>query len=256
MLTGCADPDAETGSLAAESVSAAPSPTDRPLSWGLGRGPAPSEPVTPAPESAAAESEPEPAPAPPPAEPAPPAPPPRHEGECIASRDGEPASQSAVATALAEAAGRTYWPVSAPEISVPAELVRAIAWQESGWQSDIIACDGGIGVMQVMPDTADFVNQRFEVSHDPHTLEGNTTLGVNYLAWLIKYFGDVHFEGSYRLAGADCADHLDPCLLNAVIAGYNFGPAAVESGDGLAVPNPRYVENVRALLTDCPCHGS
>ena len=137
---------------------------------------------------------------------------------------------------------------------MPVNLVKATAWQESGWQSNIIACDGGVGLMQVMPNTAAFVNRRFEKSYSIDDPADNATLGANYLAWLIKYFGDVYFEGDYTLDGSGaCADHTAPCLINAVIASYNFGFGAVDTDDGLVIPNPRYVENVRALMTECEC---
>lgn len=247
-VTACGSAEPEAGRLLAGEPATTPAASPAPQVLGLGKAPEPTTPPAspePAPEQSAP---PEPAP-----EPAPPSPPPRYEGECIASREGPQATQEEVAAALIEAAGRTYWPISAPQISLPRELVKAVAWQESGWQSEIVACDGGVGVMQVMPDTAEFLNDRFQVSYDPHTLDGNATLGANYLAWLVKYFGDVHFDQRYQLDPATCADHLDPCLLNAVIAGYNFGPAAVETGDGLAIPNPQYVANVRALMADCVC---
>jgi hypothetical protein len=86
-----------------------------------------------------------------------------------------------------------------------------------------------------------------------HDYRDNATLGANYLAWLTKYFGDVYFDGDYTLDAADCADHTDGCLLNAVIASYNFGFGNVDTTDGLVIPNPRYVENVRALMTECVC---
>ena len=166
---------------------------------------------------------------------------------------GAQAGRAEVKAALTEAAGRTYWPVSAPSIRVPLELVKATAWQESGWQSNIVACDGGIGLMQVMEATAGDVNRRFEKNYDVHDYRDNATLGANYLAWLVKYFGDVYFDGDYSLDAGDCADHTDACLLNAVIASYNFGFGAVDTDDGLVIPNPRYVENVRALMTECVC---
>ena len=166
---------------------------------------------------------------------------------------GAAASRAEAKAALTEAAGRTYWPVSAPSIRVPVELVKATAWQESGWQSNIVACDGGIGLMQVMEATAGDVNDRFEKNYDVHDYRDNATLGANYLAWLIKYFGDVYFDGDYTLDAGDCADHKDACLLNAVIASYNYGFGNVDTDDGLVIPNPRYVENVRALMTECVC---
>jgi Transglycosylase SLT domain len=180
--------------------------------------------------------------------PAPPKPPP---AGCAPKREGTAATRAQVKEALTAAAGRTYWPTSAPGIKVPLSLVKATAWQESGWQSNIVACDGGIGLMQVMPDTAAFVNQRFGQSYDVRDYKENATLGANYLAWLIKYFGDVYFEGEYTLAG--CGSNTEPCLLNAVIAAYNFGFGAVDTDAGLVIPNPRYVRNVRALMTECAC---
>jgi hypothetical protein len=180
--------------------------------------------------------------------------PPKPAAGCTKPRyEGTQASRADVKAALTDAAGRTYWPTSAPGLRVPLDLVKATAWQESGWQSNIIACDGGVGLMQVMTDTAAFVNQRFDQSYDIRAYRDNATLGANYLAWLIKYFGDVYFKGDYSVDAADCASHDDLCLLNAVIAAYNFGPGAVDTDDGLTIPNPRYVDNVRSLMTNCEC---
>jgi Transglycosylase SLT domain len=166
---------------------------------------------------------------------------------------GTQASRANAKTALTDAAGRVYWPSSAPSLRVPLDLVKATAYQESGWQSNIVACDGGVGLMQVMADTATFVNQRFDQSYDIDKYQDNAALGANYLAWLIKYFGDVYFEGDYSADPDDCADHSDLCLLNAVIAAYNFGPGAVDTDAGLKIPNPQYVDNVRSLMTNCEC---
>ncbi|GIF49901.1 soluble lytic murein transglycosylase-like protein [Asanoa ferruginea] len=166
---------------------------------------------------------------------------------------GTQASRADAKAALTDAAGRTYWPSSAPSLRVPLDLVKATAYQESGWQSNIVACDGGVGLMQVMKDTATFVNNRFDQSYDIDKYQDNAALGANYLAWLIKYFGDVYFEGDYSVDPDDCADHSDLCLLNAVIAAYNFGPGAVDTDAGLKIPNPQYVDNVRSLMTNCVC---
>lgn len=185
----------------------------------------------------------------------PPPPPPPPAGECTKPRyEGEQATRAQVKQALTDAAGRTYWPVSAPSIKVPLNMVKAVAWQESGWQSNIIACDGGVGLMQVMPDTRDFVNRRFGQSYDIDDYRDNAALGANYLAWLIKYFGDVYFDGDYTLVyDGECASHTAPCLVNAVLAAYNYGFGAVDTAEGIVIPNPRYVENVRALMTGCEC---
>lgn len=251
--TACGGPAGEPAA-GPSSTTPGPTPAIEPLAHGMGEAPVQTEAPTEAPvDTPDRASAPEPTRAPPPpSEPTPPPPPPAP-ADCEPSYQGENASMAEVRAALTDAAGRTYWPTSAPEIRVPLELVKAVAWQESGWQSAIIACDGGVGVMQVMPDTADFVNQRFGAAYDIDTLAGNALLGANYLAWLIKYFGDVWFDGSYTVDAADCPDHLSPCLLNAVIASYNYGFGAVDLPDGIAIPNPRYVENVRALMIGCEC---
>jgi LysM repeat protein len=40
---------------------------------------------------------------------------------------------------------------------VPATFAMAVAWQESGWQPGIVSSAGAIGVMQLLPSTADWV---------------------------------------------------------------------------------------------------
>lgn len=199
-------------------------------------------------------------PPPPPPQPAPPP----AEKECP-YKEGTDASPATVKSALTTAASTRFWsrqgiygsPYSAESeaITVPLNLMKAVAWQESGWQSAIIACDGGIGTMQIMPATADWMNTRFNMDPDldPHTLEGNAKIGAALLEWEIKYFGDVYFDGDYTLDPADCADETSPCLLNAIIASYNYGYGAVDTDNGIVIPNPSYVRAVRALMTNCPC---
>ncbi|MFI7593984.1 transglycosylase SLT domain-containing protein [Micromonospora sp. NPDC049359] len=186
----------------------------------------------------------------------PPAPPKPASSSCKPSYKGTQASRADVKTALSAAAARTYWPSSAPDLKIPLNLLKATAWQESGWQSNIYACDGGVGLMQVMPATATWMNQRFDQSYDIAAYQDNAYLGANYLAWLTKYIGDMYFESDFRLDADLCTAELDSCLLNAVIAAYNFGHGAVaQEGEPLAIPNPSYVRNVRALMTECVCLG-
>jgi hypothetical protein len=183
----------------------------------------------------------------------PPAPKPDPPDRPCPYHEGTDAPRSQVKAALVAAANTRFW--SSAPITVPVELMKATAWQESGWQSTIIACDGGVGTMQIMPATADWMNQRFGISppYDEHTLTGNTKIGAAYLEWLIKYFGDVYFNGDYTVDAAACADEYSPCLLNAVIASYNYGFGAVDTDNGIVIPNPQYVRNVRALMTECAC---
>jgi len=156
-----------------------------------------------------------------------------------------------VRAALDRASGTAFWP-SQPGITVPRNLMHAIAWQESGWQSTIVACDLGIGTMQVMPDTAAWLNQRFIDSYDVKTLTGNTMLGAEYIEWLIKYFGDVYAESHYDLdIVLDSEQQIS--MLDVVISAYNAGFGAVDTNSGLRIPNQHYVDNVRALMLSCPC---
>src|SRR5690606_41899621 len=62
--------------------------------------------------------------------------------------EGENAPEAEVGAALEAAAARRFWTVS--QVSLPPRLIKAVAEQESGWQSAIIAGDGGSGNEQVM----------------------------------------------------------------------------------------------------------
>jgi hypothetical protein len=200
-----------------------------------------------------------------------PPPPPERTPGCIADREGAKASRAKVRNALTTAAGRQYWQGvqlppelggTLPTITVPRNLMKAIAWQESGWQSNIIACDGGVGTMQVMPDTAEFVNNRFGTSYDAHTLSGNAALGAAYLEWLTMYFGLFYFD-SFNLSttAAVGVDGARLRLRDVVISAYNIGPSALEDDQGtadgdddtLSIPNRSYVRNVTALISGCEC---
>jgi hypothetical protein len=171
-----------------------------------------------------------------------------------AHREGKLASKTKAKAALQTAAAKSYWPTSAPKLKVPSRLIMATAWHESGWQSNIINCDGGRGLMQVMPDTESFINQRFEQSYDATDYKQNAVLGANYIAWLTKAFGDSYFKGSYDLSAKKCKTHSSMCLLNMVIAGYNAGRGPVDDAYGSKqLPNPEYVDVVRSLMTSCYC---
>lgn len=179
---------------------------------------------------------------------------------CTTYLDGGPAPASEAEAALEEAAGTQFWTNSS--VDVPGDLIKAIAWMESGWQSDIIACDGGTGLMQIQPETEQFINDRFELGLDRTRVEENAMLGSAQLQWLAKYFAVNYFggsdPGSYSLED-DCGhddtvpDHLERCLLNAVISAYQAGFGTVEAAlDADGDPdytNPQYIENVRALIS-------
>lgn len=107
---------------------------------------------------------------------------------------------------------------------LPARLLLAIAWQESGWTQHVIAWDGGIGVMQLMPYTAMSINAGIGQQLDPYSLEDNLDLGATYLQWLWD-----SFDGN----------------LPQVISAYNEGGWAVRHR---GIFNWHYVNNVLALM--------
>jgi N-acetylmuramoyl-L-alanine amidase len=75
---------------------------------------------------------------------------------------------------------------SASAYGVDTSLAKAVAWQESGWRQDVVSSAGAVGVMQVMPDTADFVNGVLgEGRRDPRNVDDNIALGVRYLRHMI-----------------------------------------------------------------------
>ena len=107
---------------------------------------------------------------------------------------------------------------------LPANLLMAIAWQESGWYQHVIAWDGGIGVMQLMPYTAMGINTGTGIRRNPYHLWDNINLGATYLSWLWH-----NFHGN----------------LAEVISGYNEGGwAVIHRG----IFNWHYVNNVLYLM--------
>jgi soluble lytic murein transglycosylase-like protein len=47
----------------------------------------------------------------------------------------------------------------ADSYGVPRALALAVAWQESGWQQDVVSHAGAVGVMQLMPATAAWIGE-------------------------------------------------------------------------------------------------
>ena len=71
--------------------------------------------------------------------------------------------------------------------AVDVSLVKAVAQQESGWQQDVVSSAGAIGVMQVMPGTARYINTSLG-GHglDVDSAGDNVHLGVMYLRHLLQ----------------------------------------------------------------------
>jgi LysM repeat protein len=80
---------------------------------------------------------------------------------------------------------------AAATYGVPASLLEALCWWESGWQTNVVSVTGAFGVCQIEPATASFVNQ---VLHprgalDVHSASGNISIAALYLHYLLARTG-------------------------------------------------------------------
>jgi soluble lytic murein transglycosylase-like protein len=90
----------------------------------------------------------------------------------------------------------------ARQYGVSPALVRAIIQIESAWQPGVVSSKGAMGLMQLMPATA----QHFGVAH-PFYIHENVRGGVAYLAEL-----QARFHGDFRLVVAAYAAGEKPIL--------------------------------------------
>jgi hypothetical protein len=72
--------------------------------------------------------------------------------------------------------------------SVDRTLVRALAWMESGYQSNLTSSAGAWGVMQILPLTWRHVETTLIGRKVQHTVSGNIRVGVAFLRDLLRQF--------------------------------------------------------------------
>jgi len=99
---------------------------------------------------------------------------------------GLPPSRDAVRAAI------DYW---SRVYGVDPALARALAWMESGFQQDVVSSVGAIGVMQLLPETWEFVDTVLLGARTPRDYRGNVRAGVRFLRWQLD-----EFAGDRRLA--------------------------------------------------------
>jgi soluble lytic murein transglycosylase-like protein len=107
------------------------------------------------------------------------------------------APPASLAPLIEEAAGKT---------GLPGELIAAVMETESGYRPDAVSPAGALGLMQLMPATA----QALGVD-DPHDPRQNVLGGAEYLRQQLGHFGTVE----------------------KALAAYNAGPGAVEQYGGI-----------------------
>ena len=118
---------------------------------------------------------------------------------------GRAQMSAAMATAVArrDGVGRLLVAEAAAQ-GVPVALVLAVAWQESGWQQEVVSSTGAIGVMQLMPATAEWIGWAMLGGRvDPHDAASNIHAGVRLLKHNLDRYGDralalaAYYQGEY-----------------------------------------------------------
>jgi LysM repeat protein len=132
---------------------------------------------------------------------------------------------SAAATPYAYGDARTIIARYAAYYGLDPSLPLAVAWEESGYNENVISPTGAIGVMQVEPYTADHINQLLGLRLNMYNIDDNIHAGVYWLSVLVRYYG-----GNERLA----------------IAAYYQGTRSI-ARVGLFRDTVHYVANVLAL---------
>ncbi|MDH4277528.1 MAG: LysM peptidoglycan-binding domain-containing protein [Acidimicrobiia bacterium] len=106
---------------------------------------------------------------------------------------------------------------------VPTDLVMAVAYRESGWQTQVVSPKGAIGVGQILPRTADWIaGDLIRIPElDPYDPDDNIRMTARFLAWLIGYMGSTE----------------------AAMAGYYQGPGSV-AARGYYDDTRAYIDNI------------
>ena len=116
----------------------------------------------------------------------------------------------------------------AQENGLPADLLMALAWVESSWRRNAVSEAGAIGVMQLMPNTVEYVSKQLlglRTNLDPRNPTSNVRMGAKYLRHLIG-----QNRGSVRQA----------------LIAYNQGLTSLKVNGSYSVAE-RYADRVLAL---------
>lgn len=70
-------------------------------------------------------------------------------------------------------------------------LVLSVIRTESSFRESAQSNAGAVGLMQLMPETAEWLNKKFKTNYDYTTVEGNIALGCKYLNYLLQKDGDL-----------------------------------------------------------------
>jgi soluble lytic murein transglycosylase-like protein len=110
---------------------------------------------------------------------------------------------------------------------IPADLLMATTWLESGWQNQVVSPVGAVGIGQLMPATVRFIRSDLigVPTLDPRRPEDNIRMSARYLRFLLaKTRGDVRLT----------------------LAGYYQGLGSVQRS-GMYASTVLYVDGVQSL---------
>lgn len=123
---------------------------------------------------------------------------------------------------------------AAQKYDIDKYFIYAVISTESSFKPDVVSSAGAKGLMQLLPSTASWLNQKYKLNLDAENLfdpQTNIEFGCCYLAFLIKKF----------------------TVLSTVCAAYNAGQGNVEkwlsnseySDDGVNLTNIPFLETER-----------
>ena len=77
---------------------------------------------------------------------------------------------------------------AASKYDLPPDLINAVIWTESGFNSQVKSTKGAVGLMQLMPATADWINGSKLQEDQLINAKINIDLGCKYLRYLLDKF--------------------------------------------------------------------
>lgn len=117
----------------------------------------------------------------------------------------------------------------ANEYNLPPVLIASVINAESGFDTQAVSSVGAVGLMQLMPETAEFIANKEGITFDKSRLfepEYNITLGTAYIKYLVDTFSDT----------------------DTALCAYNAGPTRVKEW----LLNPEFSDGERLTSTPYP----
>ena len=124
----------------------------------------------------------------------------------------------------------------AREYDVPVVLLEADLWQESNWDNDAVSSDGAVGIGQLLPSTAQYINDTIlgGADLDPSDPSDNIQLSAAYFQYLLE-----GSDGSWAEA----------------LASYFAGPSSAQSSAAWDAATVAYVTKGMGYVPDFSSDG-